>query len=135
MLDRFDIILDVAELKPHQMMGKADSETTRDVAARVAKAREAAIARAKGKGGVTINARLTPNVLDPDVILEKDARRLMEETLHQYNLSARAFHRVLRVASTIRDLAHPETDPAKARLITRPELAEALHYRTRYLFS
>ena len=59
---------------------------------------------------------------DPTVQMSEDARRLIELAIEKQSLSARGFHRVLRVARTIADL---ERDPQ----IGRQHLAEALAYR------
>ena len=56
----------------------------------------------------------------------------MEESLASYRFSARAFHRILRVACTIRDLENARSghqDNADTQ-VSRTQLAEALHYRT-----
>lgn len=132
MLDRFDLILDVAELTPHDMMDGPKGETSAQVRSRVIVARNRAIKRAGETGCSHINARLSPKELEPSSLLSKEALALMEESLASYRFSARAFHRILRVACTIRDLENARSghqDNADTQ-VSRTQLAEALHYRT-----
>ena len=87
------------------------------VRARVIAAREVAMARA-GKP----NAALTTREIERDCALGESERALLQRALDRLGLSARAYHRVLRVARSIADLAGPER-------IGREHLAEALQYR------
>ncbi|MGH8481179.1 MAG: YifB family Mg chelatase-like AAA ATPase, partial [Nevskiaceae bacterium] len=68
------------------------------------------------------NARLGPRELDRHCALEPAARKLLDAALTRLSLSARACHRVLKVARTVADLAGAEA-------IAAPHLAEAVRYR------
>jgi magnesium chelatase family protein len=92
-------------------------ETSATVRVRVAQAREVALARS----GV-VNALLDDKQLRQHCQLDKGDRKLLETAIDQLGLSARAYHRVLRVSRSIADLAG---DAA----ISRPQLIEALGYR------
>jgi magnesium chelatase family protein len=119
LLDRIDLIVDVprialAELDSSRGSSDEDSATVR---ARVAAARDLAMQRA-GKP----NAALATRELERDCALGGAERALLERAMEKLSLSARAYHRVLRVARTIADLARSER-------IAREHLAEAVQYR------
>jgi magnesium chelatase family protein len=69
-----------------------------------------------------VNATLTGAELKRVAALDPEGRRLLERSADRLHLSARAFHRVIRVARTIADLASSNT-------ITTVHLSEALQYR------
>jgi magnesium chelatase family protein len=119
LLDRIDLIVDVprialAELDSSRGSPDEDSATVR---ARVAAARRLATQRA-GKP----NAALATRELERDCALGSAERALLERAMEKLSLSARAYHRVLRVARTIADLARCDR-------IAREHLAEAVQYR------
>ena len=68
------------------------------------------------------NAALTPNELERDCVLDEATRQLLQTALTRVSLSARAYHRVLRVARTLADLAGTER-------VGRLQVAEALAFR------
>ena len=119
LLDRIDIMVDVpriplAELDGARNAGDEDSATVR---ARVITARGVAMQRA-GKP----NAALGTREIERDCALGDAERALLQRAMDRLGLSARAYHRVLRVARSIADLA------GSAR-IAREHLAEAIQYR------
>ncbi len=119
LLDRIDILCDVprvplAELDARNGPRGEDSATVRQ---RVVAARARAMHRA-GKP----NALLTTREIERDCELGDAERSLLERALESLHLSARAYHRVLRVARTIADLAGSDH-------IAREHLAEAVQYR------
>lgn len=119
LLDRIDIVSDVpriplAELDARRGARDEDSATVR---ARVIAARGIAMQRA-GKP----NALLATREIGRDCVLGNAERMLLEHAMEKLSLSARAYHRVLRVARTIADLAGSER-------IAREHLAEAVQYR------
>ena len=95
----------------------AHDEDTASVRARVIAARNIAMQRA-GKP----NATLAVREIERDCALGDAERTLLERAMEKLSLSARAYHRVLRVARTIADLAGRER-------IAREHLAEAVQYR------
>ena len=117
MLDRFDMIIEVPEVSGQLLLDKTPGEASVAVARRVATARDfAAISRPQADPGQG------DGFDDPTAQMSEDARRLIELAIEKQSLSARGFHRVLRVARTIADLErHPQ--------IGRQHLAEALAYR------
>jgi magnesium chelatase family protein len=65
---------------------------------------------------------LSPDEFEHAMVLSDEARHLLATALDRARLSARGYHKVLRVARTIADMAASD-------IITRPDLAEALAYR------
>ncbi len=118
LLDRIDLHIEVPRL-PSGLLGKQQtvSENSASVRARVCAARERQLARA-GKA----NALLGPREVERDCILTSDNQRLLERAVDKLRLSARAYHRILKVARTIADLDAAEQ-------IMMPHLSEAIAYR------
>ena len=105
LLDRFDLRIfvdrpDVGDLIGVPEPSRGRGESTAEVAARVAAARD----RAAGRG-VAANAELPGHRLDELCPVDSEARALLETRLRQGQLSARGLHRVRRVARTLADLA------------------------------
>ncbi|HVX06134.1 MAG TPA: YifB family Mg chelatase-like AAA ATPase [Rhodanobacteraceae bacterium] len=119
LLDRIDILSEVPRMPLSELDAKrgAGDEDSASVRARVVAARRIATQRA-GKP----NAMLTVREIERDCALGDAERALLERALEKLSLSARAYHRVLRVARTIADLAGSER-------IAREHLAEAVQYR------
>jgi magnesium chelatase family protein len=119
LLDRIDLTVDVPRLPLSELDGqrREQDESSASVRARVIAARAIAMARA-GKP----NAALSTREIERDCALGNCERALLQRALDKLGLSARAYHRVLRVARSIADLAHAEH-------IGREHLAEALQYR------
>jgi magnesium chelatase family protein len=119
LLDRIDILGEVPRVPLSEMDAKrgARDEDSASVRARVVAARGIAMQRA-GKP----NAMLAVREIERDCALGNPERALLERALEKLSLSARAYHRVLRVARTIADLAGSER-------IAREHLAEAVQYR------
>jgi magnesium chelatase family protein len=76
--------------------------------------------------GIVCNANMGPAQIREFCALREDAQALMRAAMRQMHLSARAYHRILKVSRTIADLKRTER-------IQRHHLAEALQYRVRVL--
>ena len=100
-MDRIDMHIEVPRLAPEELSGPPDPnvETSARVRERVDRARSLQLQRA-GKP----NHALTSRDVDTHCFLDAAGRRLMEQAMTRLGLSARAFHRVLKVARTIADL-------------------------------
>lgn len=116
-LDRIDLLIEVPAVSPRDLQALAPGEPSAAVAARVAAARQLALSRQ----GVA-NARLPPQDLAAHAVLEPSARALLERSAERLGWSARSFHRVLRVARTVADLAG-------VSLIGTAHVAEAIQLR------
>lgn len=123
-LDRIDLHVELGRVDPWDLDGLAPGESTAAVAARVAAARALQARRLAGRPGLRCNADLEGRALDELTPLAASDRAFLAEAAVKLKLSARGYHRVLKVARTIADLAG-------AAAIARPHLAEALAYRRR----
>ncbi|MCA3244360.1 MAG: YifB family Mg chelatase-like AAA ATPase [Alphaproteobacteria bacterium] len=121
LLDRFDLRVSVPAVKAEDLSLPPAKEGTAVVAARVRAARERQAARLQGRGAIC-NAELTGQLLEETCVLEAESRQLLNAAAEKMGLSARGYHRVLRVARTLADLA-------AAPHIGKPHVAEALAYR------
>lgn len=120
LLDRIDLCVEVPQV-PLSELGTPRGEHDEDsatVRARVLKARRQSLMRA-GRP----NAEISTRELERDCALGSPERRWFETALERLGLSARAYHRILRVARTIADI------DGGAALLEREHLAEALQYR------
>lgn len=99
LLDRFDLRIGVHRPAPSELFGAPDGESSADVAARVAEARQRAIDRTG-----SVNGEIPASKLDEVVPLTDSARKILETALAQSRLSARGVGRVRAVSRTIADL-------------------------------
>jgi magnesium chelatase family protein len=125
LLDRIDIFVEVPRVDYEKLAGVAAAEPSKAVRQRVDDARSLQNERFK-ETQTQCNAEMTPaEVRDHcQTRLDEAARSLLKLATEQLSLSARAFHRILKVARTIADLAASET-------ITSAHVAEAVQYRQR----
>ena len=129
LFDRIDLHVDVPAVNPADLDLPPPAETSADVAARVAQARTTQKKRYAGKGAaapIRSNAEADGKLLDAVARPDPDARKLLVEASERLGLSARGYHRVLRVARTLADLEGARPDDAR---INRLHIAEALSYR------
>jgi magnesium chelatase family protein len=129
MLDRIDIHVEVPRVDYEKLSDDRLGEPSSAVQARVEAAREVQRRRFGGAAelsGVTCNADMHPAEVRRFCQLDETDRALMRTAMNQLQLSARAYHRVLKLARTIADLAGCEN-------IGPQHLAEALQYRPKAL--
>ena len=117
LLDRIDVQVEVPAVAPEALSAAPDGEASALIAKRVAAARTRAIDR---QGGV--NALLSGEALDAHCALDDTSAKFLQTAAARLGWSARGFHRVLRVARSIADLAASER-------IATAHLAEAIQYR------
>lgn len=125
LLDRIDIHIEVPRVPFEKLSRATPGEPSPVIRARIEAARERQRVRMQGSG-LACNADMGPAELRQFCALRDDAQSLMRAAMRQMHLSARAYHRILKVARTIADL---EGVPQ----IQVHHLAEALQYRTRVL--
>lgn len=122
LLDRIDIHVDVPRVDYDKLMGLQNGETSQQVRMRVEKARERQKARFAAFSDLHANADMGAGEVQKLCVLTGDARQLLELSVKRMQLSARAYHRVLKLSRTIADLATSE-------LIDVHHIAEAIQYR------
>ncbi len=124
-IDRVDIFVDVPRVDYEKLVGDALGEASSRVQARVEQGRLHQERRFNGTR-LTSNAEMTPGEIRDFCPIDDAAQGLLQAAMKQLTLSARAFHRILKLARTIADLEDRES-------ITAPDIAEAIQYRPRSL--
>jgi magnesium chelatase family protein len=122
LIDRIDIRVEVRAVAVGSLAAARTSERSRDVRQRVDAARLIQRTRYKSLPRVECNARAPGRWLDARGGLSDDGHRLLVKAAERGALTARGYHRTLRVARTIADL---DGDPS----IRAPHIAEALRFR------
>ena len=117
LLDRIDLHIDVPAVAEADLAARGPGETSAAVRTRVAAARVLQLQR-QGK----TNAALDPGDIDRHCLPDSQGAQLLKHAMSKLQLSARGYHRVLKVARTIADLAG-------APHIAGVHVAEAIHYR------
>jgi magnesium chelatase family protein len=126
LLDRIDIHVEVPRIEYEKLSEARLGESSAAVRERVEAARSLQRARFTNGGGshLRCNAEMRPAEVRKYCSLDESGQTLMKTAMNQLQLSARAYHRVLKLARTIADLAgSAEILPA--------QVAEALQYRSR----
>jgi magnesium chelatase family protein len=128
-LDRIDIHLEVARVPIAKLAALDSGESSRLIRQRVEAARVLQAARFAplGKPTLLVNGDMGPTEVQQFCGLDEAGRALMRSAAAQMGLSARGYHRVLKLARTIADLAGEEG-------VQVSHLAEALQYRPRTTF-
>ena len=136
LLDRIDIHIEVPRVEYEKLSDNRLGEPSQMIRQRVEAARQKqhnrfrpALAENDGRDGdhsVSCNAEMSPAQVRQYCILDEAGKNLMRAAMNRLQLSARAYHRVLKLARTIADLADSE-------VITSTHLAEALQYRPKAL--
>jgi len=121
LMDRIDIHMQVPRVEYQKLRDMRQAESSDEVRARVEAARERQRTRFR-ETGIASNADMRPAQIRKYCGLDEACQNLMKTAMRQLQLTARAYHRVLKLARTIADLAGAEE-------ITQVHLAEALQYR------
>ena len=121
LLDRIDIQIEVDSVPVSSIAGGAAAESSAAVAARVAAARSVQLERYKGTS-LFCNAQLDSSSIRKYCVPDAEGSHLLHTAADSMHMSMRAYHRILKVARTIADLAGEET-------ISSVHIAEAVQYR------
>ena len=123
MLDRIDIHVDVPRVAYDKLAGDGQGETSEQIRSRVEAARGRQRERFRGTN-LTCNADMGPSEVRTHCRVEGSAQSILKAAVSQMHLSARAYHRILKVARTIADLEG-------SAQISAAHVAEAVQYRPR----
>ncbi len=124
-IDRIDVWLNVPQIKPEKLSSLEEGESSESIRERVTTARAKQLKRFKAAGlNIKTNSEMTVRDLRRLAPLTPELTKLLNDAATRLDLSARAYHRVIKLARTIADLAGAEN-------IEEPHLLEALQYRPR----
>ena len=121
LFDRIDVHVEVGSVSAADLSLPPPAEGSAEVAKRVARARELQRTRFDGRA-LRTNAEAEGELLDAIAMPDAAGKKLLADAADAMRLTARGYHRVLRVGRTIADLAGAER-------VARPHIAEALSYR------
>ena len=123
LLDRIDLHVEVPQVKFREISGDRTGETSDQIRERVIAARKRQHERFKSKPKITCNARMGTRELKQFCELDEPTRELLKTAMADWNLSARAYDRILKVARTIADLAGSDN-------VLSDHVSEAIQYRS-----
>ena len=122
LMDRIDLQVEVENVPIEDIAKAPKGESSESIRARVLKAREIQIERYKDIKGIHCNAQMTTSLLQKYVQLDDQATSILQMAMKKFNLSARAYDRILKVSRTIADLDGSESVEVR-------HIAEAVGYR------
>ena len=125
LVDRMDLCLQVLRPNSNEILSDTEEESSGKVRERVIRAQEIQQERYKGLG-IFFNSQMGVKEIEKYCELGRDEKSFMEKAISKYDLSARAFHRILRSARTIADLDESEKLNVK-------HLTEALFFKSEVL--
>ena len=123
LLDRIDIHLEVPAIPYRDLIGGQPAESSGVIGERVERARAAQRARFAGIAGMHANAHMSAREVRRFCVLGPESESILRSAITRLGLSARAYHRVLKIARTIADLAGAES-------LQVAHVAEAIQYRS-----
>lgn len=122
LMDRFDLRVEVPPVAFSDLDLPSTGESSATIAARIADARAIQTKRFSGADGVRVNAEAEGALLEQIATPDAAGKALLTRVAERFGLSARGYHRVLRVARTIADLDHSAN-------VHSPHVAEAVSFR------
>ena len=122
LMDRFDLRIEVPPVAYRDLDLPTTGDSSQTVARRVAQARDIQSRRYEGHENIRVNADAEGTLLDKVAGPDAESRAFLGQISERFGLTARGYHRILRVARTIADLEQSEK-------VVRSHLAEAASYR------
>ncbi len=122
LLDRIDIHLEVPAVPFREMTSEAAGESSTAIKERVSAARVIQVERFAGDKRIFCNSQMSNRDIKNSCSLDKTSRHLLEQAIDHLGLSARAYHRILKISRTIADLNQSEN-------IKADHVAEAIQFR------
>ena len=121
LLDRFDLQIEVPRVKFIDLQSEISNIEVKNYINRISKARKIQLERFKNNKILT-NSEISSQNIENYCPVDNEGKQLLKEAMHKLHLSARGYHRVIKVARTIADLA-------ESKKIKTEHLAEALQFR------
>ena len=121
LLDRIDLYVDISPVKFEKLAGEKTGEDSQTIRKRVQSARERQQKRFQNEE-ISTNSEMGVGEIEKYCPLDESAKDILSQAMRQFQLSGRAFHRILKTARTIADLNESEN-------MEVPHIAEALQYR------
>lgn len=122
LLDRIDIQIEIMPVEIDELTGESKAERSADIRARVVEARRLQAERFANEPSVHCNAQMNQRLISRHCRLSDSAMTLLKRAMTRYDMSARAYDRILKVARTIADLdGSADIEPA--------HIGEAISYR------
>ncbi len=122
LLDRIDLQIEIVPVPFEEISSTAPGEPSAAIRERVIAARKIQEERFRNEKGIYCNAQMTPRLIAKYAVLDDTSLAMLKTAMTRFDLSARAYDRILKVARTIADLAHSEN-------IQFQHIAEAIGYR------
>ena len=122
LLDRIDLQIEITPVPFEKISKTAPGEPSAVIRERVIAARKIQEHRYKGEKGIYCNAQMTPKLIAKHAVLDDTSLAMLKTAMTRFDLSARAYDRILKVARTIADLDGSES-------IQFQHIAEAIGYR------
>jgi magnesium chelatase family protein len=123
LFDRIDVQVIVPAVSAQDLTSRTPGEGSAAMRARVEAARDRQLTRFRDRAGVYANAHMSPRDIRELCPIDARSEELLRGAIQKLGLSARAYHRVLRLARTVADLAGADR-------IAPIHVAEAIHYRS-----
>ncbi|WKY46773.1 YifB family Mg chelatase-like AAA ATPase [Eubacteriaceae bacterium ES3] len=127
LMDRMDIFIHIPSSTYEEIQTRPKGESSKTIKERVDQARMIQNNRYQNSG-IFFNSQLTPKLLEKHCALGKMEQSMMEKCYQKMKLSARGYHRILKLSRTIADLSNSDH-------ITTTHLAEAIQYRDMQIFT
>lgn len=122
LLDRIDICIELPQMKYEELSTKSENESSIDIQGRVVQAHKRQEKRYEGTN-IYFNSNLSGNQISKYCKLSKEVQKYAENIFVKMDLSARVYHRIIKVARTIADLEGTKE-------IEIPHISEAICYKT-----
>lgn len=122
LLDRIDLQIEIVPVPFEKISDAREGESSATIRQRVIAARKIQEARYKNEPGIYCNAQMTPKLIAKYAVLDDTSLAMLKTAMTRFDLSARAYDRILKVARTIADLDKSEN-------IQFQHIAEAIGYR------